>query len=188
MPSLTNCLINNNLLSGTLPSLTGFNLIATFNASTNSFSVYTPSTLSVSLTTLNLSTNTLPVSSIDQCLADVATNITLRPSTGCVLSLIQQSPAVPTNAIKYVTITNGGTGYIVGDTISPTNGGGAGCTLTVATVNVTTVLTVTITLGGSGYTSAPTTFSTSGVGINFAATLQTDKLKIVAQGWTVLTS
>lgn len=64
---------------------------------------------------------------------------------------------------------NAGTGYAVGDIVTPTQGGASNAKLVVLTINAGVVLTLGITIGnqGTGYTTAaalPTT--TSGAGIN----------------------
>lgn len=176
--------LNNNLLSGTIPTFTGLTVIASVQLQTNSFTIYTASTLSSTLSTFNLSGNSLSIASCDQILSDF---VTQNRSSGTI-NIGTAPMGVPTKAIKYVTSITGGSLYVVNDTITPTNGGGSGCILTVATVSSGSVTSVTITGGGSGYTSAPTTFITSGSGTGFTATLRTDILKLVANGMTVTTT
>lgn len=61
------------------------------------------------------------------------------------------------NAISSITITNAGSGYKAGQTLTFTGGGGTGANISIATVNTEgNILSFTITSGGSGYTSAPT--------------------------------
>ena len=63
-----------------------------------------------------------------------------------------------TNA-SITSITNGGTGYVVGATLSVTGGGGAGAVATVTTVASGVITGLNITSAGSGYTGAPTTLT-----------------------------
>ena len=76
--------------------------------------------------------------------------------------------AIVTFAVGSVTAPAGGTGsgYLVGDVVNLTGGGGSGAAAAVATVTATgAILTVNVSSGGSGYTSAPTVSSiTSALG------------------------
>ena len=64
---------------------------------------------------------------------------------------------ITANAISSITITTAGTGYIVGQSLAFSGGGGTGANITIATVGTEgNILTFTITSGGTGYTSAPT--------------------------------
>lgn len=97
--------------------------------------------------------------------------------------------AAPTNDIVILNaILNAGTGYIVNDIITPTNGGGAGAQIQVDSVGGSgEILTASIINGGSGYTSVPTTFS-GGSGSGVDLELFTYVLSIVNKGFTVITS
>jgi hypothetical protein len=83
---------------------------------------------------------------------------------------------IPT-AVASASVTSGGTGYAVGNTISLTGGGGTGAVATVASISAGgKILTVTLSSGGSGYESAPTvdaTLTGTGTGAVLAATLAT---------------
>lgn len=69
--------------------------------------------------------------------------------------------AITTGAVSSVTVTNGGSGYLVAPAVSFTGGGGTGATGTAA-INASGVVTgVTVTAGGSGYTSPPTVVFTA---------------------------
>lgn len=60
-------------------------------------------------------------------------------------------------AITSITITNGGFGYRVGQTLTITTTAGTGANISIASVNANgTILTFTLTSGGSGYTTAAT--------------------------------
>jgi len=63
-----------------------------------------------------------------------------------------------------VTITNGGSGFVEGDTITFTDGGGSGAEYEVEEVLAGAITKLKANDGGSGYTSAPSTFTTSGSG------------------------
>lgn len=71
--------------------------------------------------------------------------------------------------ITDVTITNGGSGFVVGESISIT-GDGTGANIEVATINAGEVLTVTINNGGTGYTTATVDTAGSSAGIGLIAT------------------
>lgn len=84
-----------------------------------------------------------------------------------------------TRDIIHAEIVAAGTGYVVSDTISPTDGGGASCVITVDSIGGSGEVTgISITNGGSGYTSEPTTFSTSGSGVGADLELLTAILKL----------
>ncbi|MDA8083866.1 MAG: multicopper oxidase domain-containing protein [Nitrospiraceae bacterium] len=75
-------------------------------------------------------------------------------------------------AIRTVTVTNGGSGYSSAPSVTITGGGGANATAT-ATVAGGVVTGVTITSGGSGYTSDPTvTFGGPGSGASAVANFE----------------
>lgn len=97
--------------------------------------------------------------------------------------------AAPTNDITILNaILNAGTGYIVNDIITPTDGGGAGAQIQVDSVGGSgEILTASIINGGSGYTSVPTTFI-GGTGSGVDLELFTYVLSIVNKGFTVTTS
>lgn len=60
-------------------------------------------------------------------------------------------------AITSITITNGGFGYKVGQTLIITTTAGTGANISIASVNANgTILTFTITSGGTGYTTGAT--------------------------------
>ena len=81
-----------------------------------------------------------------------------------------QRDAVVLNGISAITVTNGGSGYTSGVTISFTGGGGSGATAT-ATLVGNVITAITVTASGSGYTSAPTVVITPvGAGSSGAAT------------------
>jgi len=64
---------------------------------------------------------------------------------------------IGTGAITSITITNGGRGYKVGQTLAFSGGGGSSANIAIATVGpLGEILTFTITSGGSGYSTAPT--------------------------------
>jgi hypothetical protein len=75
------------------------------------------------------------------------------------------TPTIVAGAITDVVVTNGGTGYAVGQTIV-IDGDGTGATATVATVTAGVIATVTVSAGGTSYTSATATIENS---ISFAA-------------------
>lgn len=80
------------------------------------------------------------------------------------------------NGVGAVTITDGGTGYVVGDAISGTGGAGAGFAATVATVDGSgKILSVNISDHGAGYTSAPALSVTSTAGENATLTATIDQ-------------
>jgi len=103
--------------------------------------------------------------------------------------IVHGTNAAPTNDIVILNaILNAGTGYIVNDIITPTNGGGAGAQIQVDSVGGSgEILTASIINGGSGYTSVPTTFS-GGSGSGVDLELFTYVLSIVNKGFTVITS
>lgn len=64
--------------------------------------------------------------------------------------------AITSGAVTSVSITNGGTNYGAGTTITFSGGGGTGAAATPVIDASGTITGATITSGGSGYTSAPT--------------------------------
>lgn len=73
--------------------------------------------------------------------------------------------------VAEVAVSNGGTGYAVGDAIAGTGGGGTGFAARVATIDGDgTILTVVIDDPGSGYSTAPTLAVTSDAGTGAALT------------------
>lgn len=82
----------------------------------------------------------------------------------------------PSGGVGTVTIGTAGTGYVVGDAITGTGGGGTGFAAVVATVDGTGAITgVTITDPGSGYSSAPTLAVTSDAGASAVLTATVDE-------------
>jgi hypothetical protein len=64
---------------------------------------------------------------------------------------------ITSGAITSITITNGGRGYKVGQTLAFSGGGGSNANVSIATVGpLGQILTFTITNGGSAYSTAPT--------------------------------
>ena len=68
-----------------------------------------------------------------------------------------------------LTLTSGGSGYILAPTVTITGGGGSGASAT-ATLAPAAVASLTLTNGGSGYTSAPTVTISGGGGTGATAT------------------
>lgn len=77
---------------------------------------------------------------------------------------------IPSGALQFVTVTNGGSGYTSAPSVSFSGGGGSGATAT-ATIdsNSSTVIGVTLTAEGSGYTSAPSVSFSGGGGSGASA-------------------
>ncbi len=73
------------------------------------------------------------------------------------------------NAVKTITVTNGGTGYTTAPTVTVNSTSGTG-TVATATVAAGVVTAINIVYRGSGYTSAPTITFTGGGGTGAAAT------------------
>lgn len=92
------------------------------------------------LTTPSKTYNTTPTlsNSINGSLANLVANITASPGP-----------------ITSITITNGGKGYKVGQTLTITTTAGTGANISIASVDANgSILTFTIISGGSGYTTA----------------------------------
>lgn len=72
-----------------------------------------------------------------------------------------------------ITILTGGTGYVVGEVLTLTGGGGSGATAEVTSVNAGAITGVTMTDAGTGYTTSPVghTASASGTGATFTHTI-----------------
>jgi hypothetical protein len=69
------------------------------------------------------------------------------------------------------TISAGGSGYLVGDKLTFTGGGGSSAEAVVATVSSGAITGITLLAGGSGYTSAPTVGGGTGTGATIVAKL-----------------
>lgn len=104
-------------------------------------------------------------------------NTTHRVGTGTdyCSTVILLHPAYDSTNIRSLTLTNGGSGYVVGDTIDLVDAAsGTGCTVTVATLSGSAVATVSFVTRGGGYTLTDLTqasTSGSGVGATFTAVL-----------------
>jgi hypothetical protein len=91
-----------------------------------------------------------------------APSVTISDTTGSGATAV----AIVSYALGSVTAPTAGTGtgYLVGDVVNLTGGGGSGAAAAVATVDVNgAILTVNVSSGGSGYTSAPTISSITSV-------------------------
>lgn len=74
-------------------------------------------------------------------------------------------PSFTATTIASVSITNAGTGYVVGDILNiGTDSGAYGGTVTVATVYAGTITSVTLTTGGIGYSTGAGHATTGGTG------------------------
>jgi subtilisin-like proprotein convertase family protein len=85
---------------------------------------------------------------------------TFAPATG--------SAVVPGRPLTGVTVTDGGTGYVIAPTVTITGGGGTGATA-VATISGGVITGITLTNPGSGYRSPPTVTITGGGGTGATA-------------------
>lgn len=88
----------------------------------------------------------------------------------------------PTIGVEFLTLVNGGTGFAVNDTITPTNGGGAGAIFTVKAVNSGVITELELTNKGVGYDEAITTFTTSGSGTSYTITAESAVYRIKNYG------
>ncbi len=80
------------------------------------------------------------------------------------LGTLPRTSAVSYITLGAITVSNGGTGYISGQTVQLTGGGGTGATAT-ATLSAAGVITaLTLTNRGTGYTSLPTVTFSAGPG------------------------
>lgn len=104
-------------------------------------------------------------------LLNAGAELGITPRLICVPGFTSQA----TGLVKAVAIGTAGTGYVVGDAITATDGGGTGFAAEVSAVDGTGAITgVTITDGSTGYTSAPTLSVTSTAGENAALTATVD--------------
>jgi len=82
---------------------------------------------------------------------------------------------IAANVVGTVTVTNGGSGYAVGDVLNIVRGGGTSASATVAAVSATGAITaVTLTNSGNGYTNGAATLveaTSAGTGTGATATL-----------------
>jgi hypothetical protein len=91
----------------------------------------------------------------------IASSSTTYPIPSLTLGNINGSDAIlvavlTSQSISSITITSGGVGYKVGQSLNITGGGGSGANITIATVSALgAILTFTITSGGSSFTSVP---------------------------------
>lgn len=81
-PNLTRFLVYLNNLSGTIPSLTPLTSIAFFRVNRNQLTGYTPSIIALTLNFITAQYNLFPSAAINQILADIVTNLALRPAGG----------------------------------------------------------------------------------------------------------
>ncbi len=112
-------------------------------------------------------------------LLNAGAELGLTPRLICVPGYTPQS----TGIVSGVTVGAAGTGYVVGDAVTATDGGGSGFIAEVSAIGVGGAITaVTITDGGAGYTSPPTLAVTSTAGENAAlmATVDTASNAIIA--------
>lgn len=89
-----------------------------------------------------------------------------------------------TQVVISVTITAGGTGYVVAPTITFSGGGGAG-TSAVAQISGGIVKAISMTAYGSGYTSAPSVTFSSGAATG-TAVLETASMRLVKEDVAML--
>lgn len=91
-----------------------------------------------------------------------ADNPLIRKGVGDFVSMYQ--------GVTGVTLTAGGTGYLVGDILTLTGGDGSGATAEVLAVSSGVITSIGMKAGGTGFTTVPTGFSGgtgSGAGFNF---------------------
>jgi hypothetical protein len=99
-------------------------------------------------------------------------NATFSGDYGSDLAYGNLSSTSSTDAVPFVVVTSGGTGYASAPTVTLSGGGGSGAMAT-ATIGAGGVVTsITVTSGGSGYTSAPTVGFSGGGGSGAAATAE----------------
>lgn len=104
-------------------------------------------------------------------LLNAGAELGLTPRLICVPGFTSQM----TGLVSGVTIGTAGTGYVVGDAVTATGGGGNGFAAEVSAVGAGGEITaVTVTNGGTGYTSPPTLAVTSTAGENAALTATVD--------------
>ena len=91
----------------------------------------------------------------------------------------------PTGEVISIDVTSGGSGWVVGETLTIT-GDGTGATAEVASIGTDDIVTVTVTAGGSGYTTATVeaTGNLSGIGAVLVANLgyEVDSVTVTAGG------
>lgn len=115
----------------------------------------------------------------------IATSSTTYPIPSLTLGNINGSGAIlvavlTSQAISSITITDGGLGYKVGQSLNITGGGGSGANITIATIDsVGKILTFTITSGGSGFTSVPS------VSVNSTTTTHTATIGAIMKFGTI---
>ena len=94
LTSITQLLLYNNQLTGSIPSLTDLTSMTHLWVHNNQLTSYTASTISITLTNINLSNNALDVASVNQLLIDVDTTGHLNGT----LNLSGGTNAAPTGA------------------------------------------------------------------------------------------
>lgn len=90
-------------------------------------------------------------------------------------------PSFTANAVNTVTVSAGGTGYVVGDVLNIVQGSAYGGTVTVATVYAGAITAVTVTTGGAGYSAASGLATTGGTGSGATITISTLTTETLAQ-------